>query len=136
GSIPINFSGFGSLPRTIREDSWHKFVHDGWAMAASFPIPGGLSGMMNEVAEQKAPKTGGQTPGRPLQPGEYELNFVLGSIDDGRYANNGWLQELPDPVSKLTWDNALYMSPKTAAALGIKIESANDNLLDLPNTDQ
>jgi len=117
------------------ENDWHKFVHDGWAMAGSFPIPGGLSGMMNEVAEQKAPKTGAQAAGRPLQPGEYELNFVLGSIDDGRYANNGWLQELPDPVSKLTWDNALYISPKTAVALGIKIESANDNLQDLPNTD-
>jgi len=117
------------------EDAWHKFVHDGWTQAKSFPISGGASGMMNEVAGQTASKTGGQAPGRPLQPGEYELNFVLGNIDDGRYANNGWLQELPDPISKLTWDNALYISQKTAAALGIKIVSANDNFEDLPNTD-
>jgi Fe-S-cluster-containing dehydrogenase component len=76
-----------------------------------------------------------QEAGRPLQAGEYELTFVLASVDDGRYANNGWLQELPDPISKLTWDNALYMSPKTAAALNIKVDTANDNLNDLPNTD-
>ncbi len=117
------------------ENAWHKFVHDGWTLAGSFPIAGGMTGMMNEVAAQKAPKTGGQAAGRPLQAGEYELNFVLGCIDDGRYANNGWLQELPDPISKLTWDNALYMSPKTAVALGITIVNANDNLNDLPNTD-
>ena len=76
-----------------------------------------------------------QGPGKPLGTGEYELTFVLGCIDDGRYANTAGLQELPDPISKLTWDNALYMSPKTAAALGIKVDTANDNLNDLPNTD-
>jgi molybdopterin-containing oxidoreductase family iron-sulfur binding subunit len=134
GIIVPSSGGKSTLP-AVFENTWHKFVHDGWILAESFPIPGGLSGMLNSVAEQKAPKTGGQVGGRPLQPGEYELNFVLGSVDDGRYANNGWLQELPDPVSKLTWDNALYISPKTAVALGIKISSANDNLLDLPNTD-
>jgi len=40
-------------------------------------------------------------------------------MDDGRYANNGWLQELPDPITKLTWDNAALMSPGFAKALGV-----------------
>jgi MoCo/4Fe-4S cofactor protein with predicted Tat translocation signal len=39
---------------------------------------------------------------------------------DGRYANSGWLQELPDPLTKLTWDNAAVVSPATAIALGVK----------------
>ncbi len=39
------------------------------------------------------------------------------TVYDGRFANNGWLQELPKPVTKLTWDNAAIVSPKTAADL-------------------
>ena len=39
------------------------------------------------------------------------------AVYDGRYANNGWLQELPKPITKLVWDNAVITSPKTAAAL-------------------
>src|SRR5207249_10001799 len=35
----------------------------------------------------------------------------------GRFANNGWLQELPKPITKLTWDNAVIVSPSTAAKL-------------------
>lgn len=41
------------------------------------------------------------------------------SVWDGRYIDNSWLQEAPDPISKITWDNVAYISPKTAKALGI-----------------
>jgi molybdopterin-containing oxidoreductase family iron-sulfur binding subunit len=40
-------------------------------------------------------------------------------VHDGAYANNGWLQELPRPFTKLTWDNALLLGPRTAARLGL-----------------
>src|SRR5256714_10314290 len=42
------------------------------------------------------------------------------NIDDGRYINNGWLQELPDPITKVTWDNAALMSPALAKHLGVE----------------
>ena len=41
------------------------------------------------------------------------------TIYDGSFANNGWLQELPKPLTKLTWDNAALMSPATAKELGV-----------------
>ncbi|HWS53114.1 MAG TPA: 4Fe-4S dicluster domain-containing protein, partial [Pyrinomonadaceae bacterium] len=41
------------------------------------------------------------------------------TVYDGRFANNGWLQELPKPLTKLTWDNAAIISPATAARLGV-----------------
>ncbi len=49
-----------------------------------------------------------------------EVTFTADSkVYDGRYSNNSWLQELPDPISKLTWDNAALMNPLTARELGI-----------------
>jgi molybdopterin-containing oxidoreductase family iron-sulfur binding subunit len=41
------------------------------------------------------------------------------TVFDGRFANNGWLQELPKPQTKLTWDNAALVSPSTAKRLGV-----------------
>jgi Fe-S-cluster-containing dehydrogenase component len=57
-----------------------------------------------------------------------ELNFRPDpSIWDGRWANNAWLQELPKPITKLVWDNAAFLSPATAANLGIR----NDDVVEI-----
>jgi hypothetical protein len=48
-------------------------------------------------------------------------------VDDGRYANNGWMQELPDPITKMTWDNAVLISRKTARELGV----ANGDIVEI-----
>jgi MoCo/4Fe-4S cofactor protein with predicted Tat translocation signal len=47
-------------------------------------------------------------------------------VYDGRFANSAWLQELPDPITKVTWDNAAMMSPATAKALGVEVERDSD----------
>jgi MoCo/4Fe-4S cofactor protein with predicted Tat translocation signal len=49
-----------------------------------------------------------------------EVRFVRWTMYDGRYANLGWLAELPETMTKLTWDNALILSKKDADALGVK----------------
>lgn len=60
----------------------------------------------------------GSTPGQ----GGRSLEVIFtrdASVYDGRFANNPWLQELPDPLTKLTWDNAAIVSPRTAAELNL-----------------
>ncbi|TSC25321.1 TAT-variant-translocated molybdopterin oxidoreductase [Corallococcus sp. Z5C101001] len=53
--------------------------------------------------------------------GDLEINFVSDyKLLDGRFANNAWLQELPDPITKIVWDNAAILSPATAARLGLE----------------
>lgn len=57
---------------------------------------------------------------KPASASKPDIVFVTDySVYDGRYINNSWLQEAPDPMSKLTWDNAAYMSPQTAKNLGL-----------------
>src|SRR5205085_10681276 len=41
------------------------------------------------------------------------------AMDDGRFANNGWLQVMPDPFTKMTWDNPAMMGPTMAKSLGV-----------------
>ena len=62
---------------------------------------------------------------RVQSPNTIEIVFCADpSVYDGRFANNGWLQELPKPLTKLTWDNAALMSPAMAKNLGINNEEA------------
>ena len=67
-------------------------------------------------------------PGASLQaaaPTKDSLDVIFAadaSVWDGRFIDNSWMQEAPDPISKLTWDNVAYISPKTAEALNISKE--------------
>jgi MoCo/4Fe-4S cofactor protein with predicted Tat translocation signal len=57
----------------------------------------------------------------PINPSAIEIVFPADyKVDDGRYTNNAWLQELPDPITKLTWDNAVQISKATAKALQVE----------------
>lgn len=61
-------------------------------------------------------------------PAGLEINFRPDpTIWDGRFANNGWLQELPKPLTKLTWENAALLNPVTATKLGL----ANGDVVEL-----
>jgi Fe-S-cluster-containing dehydrogenase component len=69
---------------------------------------------------------------------KFEIVFCpSSSVYDGRYANNGWLQEIPKPITSLTWDNAALISIKVAKKLNIKngqmLEiSVGDNSINIP----
>src|SRR4029077_1715965 len=56
------------------------------------------------------------------------------AMDDGRFINNGWLQELPDPITKLTWDNAALMSPNLAK--GLNVETGDLVQIDIADTER
>ena len=91
------------------EKNWRKAVHDGVIAGSTFPT-------INAVP---APQ--------PLPPATaangIEVVFRADpTIYDGTYANNGWLQELPKPVNKLTWDNAIVVSANTAKAIRAGID--------------
>jgi len=92
---------------------WRKSVHDG------------------VVAESKPRPAAAQSPSRGLPPAAQTEQMPTGlevvirpdpCVLDGRFANNAWLQELPKPVTKLTWDNAALISPATAQRLGLATE--------------
>jgi molybdopterin-containing oxidoreductase family iron-sulfur binding subunit len=60
---------------------------------------------------------------RSTPAGNSDIEIVFApdhGVYDGRFANNAWLQELPDPIAKLTWDNAVLISPAAAGARGLR----------------
>jgi len=97
------------------EKFWRKTLNDGVvANSAYAPI-------------SVAPKFSAASlpPSKAIPAGQLEFIFRPDSnVYDGRYANNGWLQELARPVTKITWDNAALVSPRLAEKLGLTQHAA------------
>jgi MoCo/4Fe-4S cofactor protein with predicted Tat translocation signal len=94
------------------DDFWQTALHDGVVAGSALPprnvnLKAGWEKQLGSVAGSA---------------GELELVFQQDpTLYDGRFANNGWLQELPKPITRLAWDNAALMSPATAKALGVEL---------------
>ncbi|HJR07438.1 MAG TPA: TAT-variant-translocated molybdopterin oxidoreductase [Pyrinomonadaceae bacterium] len=89
------------------DEAWRGVVHDG--------VVPGTAAKEKSVTVRGDWSTANLPPATQTSGGQFEIIFRPDpSVYDGRFANNGWLQELPKPMTKLTWDNAAYMSLATA----------------------
>jgi molybdopterin-containing oxidoreductase family iron-sulfur binding subunit len=101
------------------EKKWRRILHDGVKENSQ------LADLRPKTSAQKLTDFLSNNPVLTKKVSQENIEVVFkpsAAIYDGRFANNGWLQELPDGVSKLAWDNAVLMSNTTAKALGIKAE--------------
>ena len=114
------------------ESVWKSWLHEGVVAGPSQPTSVYVNSAV--VAALLRDTT---VPVRPKN----ELEFLITpsySVWDGRLSNNGWLQELPDPITKLTWDNAALMSPVTVEKLKLKdsqmieLKGAHGQILVIP----
>ncbi len=106
------------LPAMSSEVGWRGALRDGvvdgtaWQKTTPKLSPSALAGAVDSLRSVL------DTP----DPTSDRLELVVmgdAKVLDGRFSNNGWLQELPDAITKVTWDNALLISPATARELGI-----------------
>jgi MoCo/4Fe-4S cofactor protein with predicted Tat translocation signal len=90
---------------------WRKSLHDGWIDGTTF-APKSVS--LKSAVFPPSPVSDDKS---------IEINFRRDPcVYDGCFSNNGWLQELPKPMSKMTWDNPVLVGPATAARMGLKSE--------------
>ncbi|MGD0468570.1 MAG: TAT-variant-translocated molybdopterin oxidoreductase [Terriglobales bacterium] len=90
---------------------WRKSLHDGWIEGTTYE------------PKNVSLKAGSFPASQPTPGTAYELNFRRDpSIYDGRFSNNGWLQELPKPLTKLTWDNPIMIGPAMAERLKLNFK--------------
>lgn len=115
-------------PGGVFEEKWKQFLHDGFlADSAAKPVAVELNwpAIAPEILQTE-----------PLPaPSAQSLEVVFhrdAKVDDGRHNNNGWLQEMPDPITKMTWENVILLSQATAKALGVKVVDREDNRLLVP----
>ncbi|TYP92675.1 quinol:cytochrome c oxidoreductase iron-sulfur protein precursor [Fodinibius salinus] len=96
------------------QKQWEQALHDGIAGENTFPLKS--VSISNEFSSQADSFLNNAETSDGM-----ELVIRADSnVFDGRFANNGWLQELPEPMTKITWDNVALMSKKTADELGVK----------------
>jgi molybdopterin-containing oxidoreductase family iron-sulfur binding subunit len=102
----------GELGAAEFEKRWTRALHDGVVAGTALP------------EKAVAVKTGEWARAPKVAAGSgLELVFRADpSVRDGRFANNGWLQELPKPLTKLTWENVAIVSPKLAQRLSLSID--------------
>jgi molybdopterin-containing oxidoreductase family iron-sulfur binding subunit len=107
----------GMLPGSF-EDAWRKVVHDGFLPDSGYPTVTPPATMNNWLRSNVFAAVSAFTGAKAA-----DLEVVInldGKVLDGRYANNAWLQELPDATTKVVWDNVAAMNPATAERLGLK----------------
>jgi MoCo/4Fe-4S cofactor protein with predicted Tat translocation signal len=96
------------------ETFWRKSVHDGLIEGSAWKP---------KTVALKTPEAGFSVTRPAYKTSDIDVNFRPDpTIWDGRFANNGWLQELPKPITKLTWDNAALLAPGTAKQLRVNNE--------------
>ncbi|HEX8335331.1 MAG TPA: 4Fe-4S dicluster domain-containing protein, partial [Pyrinomonadaceae bacterium] len=128
-TTPTTTAAASAAPDAAFERAWRRVLNDGFvANSARRPAGGGggaaaptnAGDAQGATAPPAAPPAPAQT---PAPSGAFEIVFRTDpTVHDGRFANNGWLQELPKPLTKLTWDNVALISPATAERLGVGTE--------------
>ena len=104
-------------PYDLVRETFRSLAGDGWEKHWGRVLHDGL--WQQELKHVDAKPAAGEI--KIAEPaGKLEAVFCRdASLYDGRFANSGWLQELPDPITKLTWDNAALLSPATAQSIGV-----------------
>ncbi len=103
--------------------SWNKILHDGYC-EIDFKTKDYV--FSSKVAQAI---TKNYSPGQSVDNNEFLMLYSKTSMGDGYQSNNPWLQELPDPVTKVTWDNYLTINPVHAKKLGLKNWHVSDGAL-------
>lgn len=106
--------------QALVQATWRAAWRDGFDERWRLALEAGIVAESAAPAVAAAPVDGWspQPPGPPAE--DFEITFAPDpSVWDGRYANNGWLQELPRPLTKQVWGNSVLMAPQTAERLGI-----------------
>ncbi len=109
------FTTIGRLATGDAKKAFEKFLHDGLLDGSAYqPV-------LVAYDPQRAGSVFANNPAfAALSKDNLEVRFATDhKMDDGRFANNGWLQECPDPMTKISWDNAILVSPRLAKELGI-----------------